>query len=217
MFRAALIFIVFGLIVVGLLLYFLWKILGEIFDKKAASFSLFPPDLKAVLAENAANLVPWDDESFSLLSLKLPEKTAKSILKSGKSGQLTTIYQEPLAAWALRGSHSDGQLLVRAQGREFSYRLRPNEAQIAIDGQPFGIIAGRVLLDNAGRAAREAGHLENDRDLFIKNRRIATLVHPTDTKRVTPKALDGLAHGLDETETNWLMAVAFWHILKSGQ
>ncbi len=213
MFRAAILFFIFGTAVLGILLYFLWKMLGVFFDKKSATLGIFSPDLKAELDKNSANLTIWDDESFGLLSLKLPENTAKSILKSGKSGQLTTIYQEPLAAWAMRGKMTDGNLLVRASGREFSYRLRPKETEIRLDGQPFGIVAGDSLLDNTGKAAREFGRLENARDLHFKNRRIATLVHPGDTKRVTPKALDGIANGLDGAEENWLMAVAFLHII----
>ena len=215
MFRSALLFLAIGLVFLICLIWFLWKILGLLLGKKPIGLGQFPPELKSELDKDPTTLAPWDGESLSLLSLILSKNPSKTILGRIRCGQLATIYQEPLAVWAMRGEMSDGGLLVRANGRDFSYRLRANEVNVQIDGQAFGSIVGVLLLDTRERAARQVGRLENERDLFLKDRRIATLVHPADTKRVTPKALDGLVKELNEEETDWLMAVVFWHILKN--
>lgn len=218
MFRAILITLFFFMLVLVGGIWLLWKLLGN-FSGKKIGFSGQPGSLReAVNARVAAGLTTWDGESFGLLAMNATSDSGKNPFKNGRTGLITSIYQEPMAAWALAGSMENGELLVRNSEHEFFYRLKGREVEIRLDDLPFCTLINGILLDGDRRAARQIGRLENatelGRDVFFNDRRLATIVEPGATKRMFPKALDGLREPFSEDEKRALAAVVFLEILK---
>lgn len=218
MFRAILITLLFFILVLAGGLWLLWKLLGN-FSGKKIGFSGQSGSLReSVNARVAAGLTAWDAESFGLLAMSPAIDSGKNPFKNGQTGLITSIYQEPIAAWALAGSMENGELLVRNSEHEFFYRLKGREVEIRLDDQPFGTFVNNTLLDADRRAARQIGRLESatelGREVFFSNRVLATIVEPGATKRMYPKALDGLREPFSEDEKKALAAIVFLEILK---
>lgn len=218
MFRAIIITLFFFVLILTGGLWLLWKLLGNYSGKKIG-FSIKTSHLReAVNTRLAAGLTAWDSESFGLLAMNAVPDSAKNPFQNARAGLITSIYQEPLAAWAMTGSKENGELFVRNSEHEFFYRLKGREIEIQVDDLPFCTLINGILFDTDRRAARQIGHLEPatewGRDVFFNDRVLATIVEPGATKRMFPKALDGLREPFSEDEKLALIAIAFLEILK---
>ena len=221
MFKAILFTLFFFLLALAGGLWLLWKLLGN-FSGKKIGFSDKSGSLRgAINARVAAGLTAWDGESFGLLAMNAAPDSGKNPFKNGQTGLITSIYQEPMAAWALAGSMGNGELLIRNSEHEFFYRLKGREVEIRIDDQPFCTLINGILLDVDRRAARQIGRIEPatelGREVFFNDRLLATIVSPGATKRMYPKALDGLREPFSEDEKTALAAIIFLEILKRNR
>lgn len=161
-------------------------------------------DLKQIKAELqpwVSDLVPWSAEEMEQLSLnQVNRATKKGVVKTSK-GVFTTIYHEPVIAWAYRkyvGQKENGLLYARTSNKEFVYRLKNGEVEMVIGDQLVGILNERGSLYNH----------KGDQQLAQINRQSEGLLLPV---KVKEKLVGGLANPARKQQSN---ARAFQNLSK---
>ncbi len=134
-------------IVVGII-WVIAKTVGQAtFNPESKAWKSAVQGLRARLNFSLGNtLVPWDGEMLSLLSLNQRINKKPGWLDNTTEGIFTSIYQEPVLAYAERKSGKNALLLARTSDREFVFRKRDKETEIWVNGQPLGTYVDGVLL-----------------------------------------------------------------------
>lgn len=106
--------------------------------------------IRAELAPYVAELVPLTSEEMEQLSFNQIKRSSKSGMVKSSKGVITTVYHEPVVAWAYRGYVSkdeNGLLYARTRDQEFIYRLKKGETEMVIGEKLIGFITeqGRVV------------------------------------------------------------------------
>ena len=106
---------------------------------------------KAELQPFVAELAPWSKEEMHQLSFNLINKTTKKQITTTTKGVFTTIYHEPVIAFAYRkyvSPKENALLYARTSDREFIYRIKNDEVELVIDNVLVGKIDSRGILTN---------------------------------------------------------------------
>ncbi len=130
-----------GSFIVGMF-YLIARVLGQLnLDPESQAWKNTVERLRTRLQSQAAGaLVPWDSEMLSLLSLNRTMVRKPGFFNSSTSeGVFTSIYQEPVLAYAGQKKGDTAVLIARTSDREFTFRTRGNQTEIWVRGQPFGI------------------------------------------------------------------------------
>ncbi|HND90091.1 MAG TPA: hypothetical protein PK971_17285 [Saprospiraceae bacterium] len=168
--------------------------------------------LRARLQKVAVNkLVPWDGDMASLLSLNRVDVKKPGWFDGIQEGVFTTIYHEPVLAYAGQMSGKNGVLLARTSDREFIFRMKGQETEIWINQQPFGVFVNGTLLA-AGRGSRVLARLEASAAesqfpvLLSDNKTAATITNPERSSMPNPRALS-LLRPLSPEEESTVLAL----------
>ena len=157
-------------------------------------------------------LVPWDGEMAALLSLNRTDVKKPGWFDGISEGVFTTIYHEPVLAYAGQLSGKNAVLLARTSDREFIFRTKGKETEIWVNQQPFGVLVDGALLA-AGRGSRLLARLEavpaesQFPVLLADNKTAATISNPAKTSMPNPRALS-LLRPLSTEEENTVLALA---------
>ena len=157
-------------------------------------------------------LVPWDGEMAALLSLNRTDVKKPGWFDGISEGVFTTIYHEPVLAYAGQLSGKNAVLLARTSDREFIFRTKGKETEIWVNQQPFGVLVDGALLA-AGRGSRllarlEAAPAESQFPVLLAdNKTAATISNPAKTSMPNPRALS-LMRPLSTEEENTVLALA---------
>lgn len=159
----------------------------------------------------AAQLVPWDREMLPLLSLNRTGMRKPGWFDNISEGVFTSIYQEPVLAYAGQLSGKNSLLLARTSDREFLFHRKDKEIDIWLNEQPFAVLADGALLA-AGKGNRLLARLEADPadsqfPLLLGNATAATLANPAKTDSPNPRAFS-LLRNLSPEEENAALALA---------
>lgn len=160
----------------------------------------------------ASKLVPWDGEMAALLSLNRIDVKKPGWFDGISEGVFTTIYHEPVLAYAGQLSGKNGVLLARTSDREFIFRIKGKETEIWVNQQPFGVLVDGTLLA-AGRGSRLLARLEAEPAesqfpvLLADNKTAASISNPAKTSMPNPRALS-LLRTLSPEEENAVLALA---------
>ncbi|HRI61215.1 MAG TPA: hypothetical protein PK228_15855, partial [Saprospiraceae bacterium] len=148
-----------GSFIVGVF-YLIAKLLGQInFNPESQAWKRTVEGLRTRLKSQAAGaLVPWDKEMLPLLSLNRLNVKKPGFFNSTAEGVFTTIFQEPVLAYAEQKSGNTGVIIACTSDREYILRLKGSETEIWLNGQPFGVFVNGSLLA-AGKSGRLLGRL----------------------------------------------------------
>jgi hypothetical protein len=188
--------------------------LGSAFVVLTKLFSsiTFAPESKAW-----NTLVPWDTEMMGLLSLNQINIKKRGWFDSTFSGTFTTIYHEPVLAYAGLRSGSTGVLVARTSDREFIFRDKGKETEIWINSQPFGLFVDGNLI-SAGRSNNLLAQMGQDADdsqlpVLLTNNTSAAITNPDKISSPNPRALT-LLRNLSAEEENALLALTLLKIIQ---
>ncbi len=210
-----------GSFIIGMF-YLIARVLGQLnLDPESQAWKNTVQNLRTRLqAQTTGALVPWDSEMLSLLSIN-----RKMILKPGffnsstSEGVFSTIYQEPVLAFAARKKGDTGVLIARTSDREFTFRTRGKETEIWVGGQPFAVFADGALIA-AGRGSRLLAQLDTDSQeaqfpVLLGNTTAAAIANPANaaTAGPNPRALT-LLREVSESEENTLLVLAILQMVK---
>jgi hypothetical protein len=210
-----------GLFITGAF-YFIAKLLGRIvFDPGSKAWKRTLEKLQERLRSQAAGvLVPWDEEMLPLLSLNRSKVKKPGFWDSTSEGISSSIYQEPIMAYAGQTSGSTAVYVARTSSKEFIFRQKEKETEVWINGQPFAVFVNGILLA-AGRSSQILARLEGNGDetqwpVLINDKAAAAITNPQRAASAgpNPRALTMLRKVSSEEE-NALLALTLLYALKS--
>lgn len=191
--------------------YLIAKTFGQLaWDPKSKAFKRMLASMRSRLLPLSSELVPWDSEMLGLLSLNQAREKKPGWFNPVSMGQFTTIYQEPVLAFARQQSGKIGIALWRTSDREFIFRQKGAETEIWLDNQPFGLYVDGTLLA-PGKGSKLLARLENKPDeaqapLLLGTGTALTLSNPGRASGPNPRALT-LLRQLSAEEENIALAV----------
>ncbi len=209
-----------AIFVVGII-YAIARMLGAInFNPESKAWKETLDRLRTRMRSQAAGmLVPWDNEMLSLLSLNQSVTKKPGWFDRATEGVVSTIYQEPVIAYAAQSSGNTGLLLARTSHKEFIFRIKGKETEVWLDGQPFAVLVDGTLLA-AGRGSRMLARLESSRDemqipVLVGDKTAAAISHPNRTDAgPNPRAIT-LLRAVNPDEEMALLALTLLQIVKS--
>lgn len=211
-----------GVFIVGAF-YFIAKILSKIvFDPSSRAWKRNLEKLQAqVRSQGAGALVPWDAEMLGLLSLNRSKVKKPGWWDSTAAGIFTSIYQEPVLAYAGQTSGKTAVFVARTSVKEFIFRQKEKETEVWIDNKPFAVYISGVLLA-AGRSSQVLARVEAEADeaqwpVMLGDKAAAVITNPDRTADAgpNPRALTMLRK-VNSEEEDALLALALWFALKKG-
>jgi hypothetical protein len=174
---SALIRLLLALLMVGLFItgifYFVASVLGSLaFNPQSRAWKEMIAKLRARLTPKKGakpsklpeTLHAFDSETLAHLSLK------PTILKKAGWGDLvfegvfSTIYQEPVMAFAGQKNGKNGAIVAKTSQKEFIFRLKGKEVEIWENNQPYAVFADGTLL-SSGKQSKLLAKLEPDAEL----------------------------------------------------
>jgi len=163
-------------------------------------------------------LVPWDGEMLALLSLNQRVGRKAGWFDNTTDGVFTSIYQEPILAYAEKKTNVGGLLLARTSDREFVLHRKGKETEIWVNGQPLGVYTDGVLLapGNKGQllARVESAPGEAQYAVELGNNTAAAINNPALPGRSpNPRALT-LLRDLKPEEESTLLALTVLQMTK---
>lgn len=194
------------------IVYFIGRTFGQfIGNSESNAFKKVLQNLRNRLSAVSADLVPWDHEMLSLLSLNRINEKKPGWFSAFSTGQFTTIYQEPVVAYATQRIGNVSVTLVRTSDREFILRRKGKETEIWLNDKPLGLFVDGVLLA-PGKSAQMLARLENKPEelqhpLLLGDKTAATINNPKLANSPNPRALT-LLRELNPEEENVTLALA---------
>ncbi|MEZ4983284.1 MAG: hypothetical protein R2769_17180 [Saprospiraceae bacterium] len=209
------------LVTIGLastMAYLLVKYLGNI-PPGPAKMKKEVNGLKASIATWFADLVPWDSDEMEKLSLnQLNNKIQKGLKKQGR-GIFTSIYHEPMIAYAFKKYSGKNQVLIyaRTSHHEYAFRINGLTTEVWMDDQPLGKIKedGTLLGARTLKPIARLGKVNEMKALpiVVNDRNLATLSVPGNEKTVNPRAFE-LLNRMDSNEEAVLLSLAIFEMVK---
>ena len=178
------------------IVYMIAKLISGIsFNPLSAAWKRMLEKLRARLQKQIAGnkLVPWDQEMLGLLSLNRSMLKKPGFFDSMTEGVFTTIFHEPVLAYAAQKSGADSVTVARTSDREFIYRQKGKETEIWLNGQPFGTFVDGALLA-AGRGSRLLAQVDNTANaemqlpVLMGNNTAASISNPSRSSGPNPRA-----------------------------
>lgn len=214
-----LIIVVPALFVVGII-YGIARMLGGInFNPESKAWKDALERLRGRLRSQAAGmLVPWDNEMLALLSLNQSVTKKPGWFDRSTEGVLSTIYQEPVIAYAAHSTGNTGLLVARTSNKEFIFRIKGKETEVWVEGKPFAILVDNNLLA-AGRGSTLLARLESGREemqipVMLGTTTAAAISNPARTDAgPNPRAITLLRPVNTEEETA-LLSLLLLQVLK---
>jgi hypothetical protein len=194
------------------IVYLIGRAFGKIaWNPESKAFKRMLQNLRSKMTTVASDLVPWDQEMLSLLSLNRINEKKPGWFNNLSSGQFTTIYQEPIVAYVTQKMGNTSVTVVRTSDREFVLRRKGKETEIWLDDKPLGLFVDGVLLA-PGKGSNMLARLENkpeeaESPLLLGDSTAATVHNPKLASSPNPRALT-LLRKLDAKEENLTLAVA---------
>lgn len=208
-----------AMFVVGII-YTIARLLGAInFNPESKAWKVTLDRLRNRMRSQAAGmLVPWDTEMLSLLSLNSSVTKKPGWMDRTMEGVVSTIYQEPVVAYAAYNTGATGLILARTSNKEFTFRMKGKETEIWVDGQPFGVLVGDTLLA-AGRGSKILARLESAKDniqtpVLLEDKTAAAISNPNRTDAgPNPRAIT-LLRTVNAQEETILLSLSLLEMLK---
>ena len=194
------------------IIYLIAKAFGQIaWNPESKAFKRMLAALRERLKTVSSGLVPWDHEMLALLSLNHANEKKPGWFNPFSSGQITTIYQEPVVAYVTQQMGKAKVTIARTSDREFIFRKKDKEVEIWLNNAPFGIFVDGALLA-PGKGSRLLARLEEKPDesfspLILGDAKAVALSNAERASGPNPRALT-LVHELDPEAENIALAMA---------
>lgn len=204
--------------VVGIALWILFKFLVS-----------FPPGrarrddevklLKAEIDGWIPDLIDWDTDELDQLSLNQVNRKSGGGLKPLGKGVFTSIYHEPMIAYAYRryqGAGSQAMVYAKTARHAYVFGMKNKVTEIWMDGQPLGSLNSNGVL-NSPDGKRQLAQIKKSSQktlpVFIEDRQVASLIHPDKKKEINPRTFD-LVKTMSKEEESVVIALAINQMIK---
>jgi hypothetical protein len=157
---------------------------------------------------------------LALLSLNRSKVKKPGFWDSTAEGVFTSIYQEPVLAYAGQTSGKTAVHVARTSVKEFIFRQKEKETEIWINNQPFAVLINGALL-SAGRSSNILARIEADPaeaqwQVLLQDKAAAAITNPQRAASAgpNPRALT-LLRKVTPEEEDVLLSLALLYALKS--
>lgn len=209
-----------GLVLTGVYL------LAQLFNNMPPSKGRLNKDLDKMRTELkpwVEQLVPWNREEMELFSLNQINQTIKKSVATTAKGMFTSIYHEPMLAYAYKkyvSANLNALLYIRTAKHEFVYRIKKDKIQIMADGHAIGTLKEDGVLYGTRRNQPLASIGQNKDKLLlpvvVKDREIAHLINPKLASQANPRAFDLLSDNMTEEEETVFLALGALEVVQSS-
>jgi hypothetical protein len=206
-------------------IYFLYQLLTN-FQPGRGKIKADLNKMKAALAPQIQELVPWDKEEMELLSLNQVNRQVRKGMTRTVRGVFTSIYHEPVIAYMYKkyinsGKDENALLYVRTSAHEFIYRIKPKETELTINGQLIGNIKEDTLLYSA-RSKRLLGRINrSDNELMlpiiVQDEEMGSLIRPEKARQTNPRAFEFLKDMDKDEEAIYLSLAALEMVRRTNE
>ena len=181
-------------------------------------------DLQAMKEEISiwiSDLVPWKSDELELLSLNQANKVVKKGITTNAKGVITSIYHEPMIAWAYKryfAGSNNAVLYARSSHHEFIYRIKKDSVQLHIDNQPIGEIRkdGKLYSIRTNRllAQIHSKPVDGLLPIVVGDRELASLSNQTESLGTSTRAFQLLSEDLDREEEALLLSMSILELVQ---
>lgn len=167
--------------------------------------------LREVLKPSRARLIPWEPDTLQLLSTNCIEYKRQGLFGRPETGIFTTIYQEPVLAYAEQRVGKFSLLLAQTADREFVFRRKERETEIWVNGKALGTYT-QGTLSAPGKKGEVLAQIELEKDagqfpVQIRNKTAGAVQNPARSASPNPRAVTTLREpGVEEEQV--LLALA---------
>ena len=182
-------------------------------------------ELKAEIEKMNVELVPVDQEELELFSFDQINQSIKKGVAPKQKGVFTTIYHEPILAYAMKEYISSGKnaiLFAKTAKHEFFFRYKKNEVQVVIDEQNVGVLRDNGTLYSARTKRPIANINRNQQDLFpviVGEREVASITKKIKStrkgKNLSIRAFEFVKNDITKQETFLLLALTLLEYQKN--
>jgi len=177
-------------------------------------------ELKSKIATYIAGLVPMSDKELELLSINQTGTSVSRGLATIKSGSFTTIYHEPLLAYAYKKYKYPADkslLLISSEEDDFIYMINGGKTEVFINNTQLGFVESDGSLydpkSNDLLAKIEANHALSSHPVQIGKREVGEIVNARLNESPNPRAYQFL-EPMDEEESKIFKALTFLSLVE---
>ncbi len=176
--------------------------------------------IRAELAPLVADLVPWTAEEMEQLSFNQIKKSIKNGLVKTSKGVLTTIYHEPVIAWAYKkyvSRKENGLLYARTSNQEFIYRIKNGEVEMVVGEHLVGVLNQQgFLVDQKGN--KQLAQISKNEDnlvlpVLVNNKLVGSMSNPQRKQKGNVRAFQHLVK-LDKEEEEIVLSLSILELVK---
>ncbi|MEL6864582.1 MAG: hypothetical protein AAFP19_09190 [Bacteroidota bacterium] len=201
-------------------LYLLYYVLVN-FQPGTAKIEADLKKMKAEIEPWVAELVPWQEEELELLSLNQTNKLIKKGVVTTAKGIFTSIYHEPLIAYAYKKYVSTAGTIIlyaRTSHHEFIYQKKKNEVRIMIDDEPVGILKQGHSLYSA-QSNRLIARLGDEADsgllpVLVGDKEVANLNQQVGVTPVSTRAFQLVQEKMTDKEEAVLLSLSVLNLVE---
>ncbi len=177
--------------------------------------------LRAELQPLISDLVPWNEEEMEQLSLNLVKKKSSKNITTTIKGIFTTVYHEPLIAWAYRryvSSKENVLIFAKTSHHEFIYRMKKNITDVVVDDQLIGQVKedgilyqykGKKELAQINRSSEQLGL-----PILVNQKELGRLVDLQKTESSNPRAFH-VVSDMEEEEEKLFLSMSILEMIKT--
>ncbi len=182
-------------------------------------------DLKALkqsLAPFITDLIPLKKEELDLLSPNQVNRSRKKGMKKTTKGVFTTIYHEPVIAYAYKKYISNGKdenavIYACTTDKEFVYRIKSKSVEFFINDQLIGELQKESLLYSA-QSKRLIARINRPEDqllqpIIIRDKEVASLINLDKNTKTAPRALQFLTP-MEEDEMTVMLSLSIFEMVR---
>jgi len=211
----------FALIVVGLVLLF------RLLPHMKPNSKRIKQDLQEMQTDMNEwldqELVPIRKEELELFSFNQMNRLVKKRITLRARGVFTTIYDEPVLAYAYKrymGSGRNALLYARTADHHFAYWIKNKEIQMLIDNKLVGVLRNDGVLYNERK--RPIASIQQSQEelapVVVHDREVASLVK-TDAQKsgtLSPRAFQFVKKDINEEEEKLFLALATLELVRES-
>ncbi len=176
--------------------------------------------IRAELAPLVADLVPWTAEEMEQLAFNQIKKSIKNGLVKTSKGVLTTIYHEPVIAWAYKkyvSRKENGLLYARTSNQEFIYRIKNGEVEMVVGEPVVGVLNQHGFLVGQKGNKQLAQISKNEDNLvlpvLVNNKLVGSMSNPQRKHKGNVRAFQHLVK-LDKDEEEIVLSLSILELVK---
>lgn len=178
--------------------------------------------MKAELQPLVSDLVPWSKEEMEQLSLNQINRKANRGVATTIKGVFTTIYHEPVIAWAYKkyvSPKENALVYARTTAHEFIFRIKNGEVEIVANNKLMGTLDANGVLRPA-KGVKLLAQINRQTEALmlpvqVNGKQVGSLTNPEKSGQTNPRAFQMIAP-MGQEEEEVFLSLGVLEMVKRG-